>query len=105
MSAVSNDTVVEQDIEIKNIDTTIIIGDNNVSIDENGDEIANQYDADKLRQEQYTETLDPQKKIDERLKLGTSDDELVDQFVSTAKSGMGIAGNFIPDDAFKNSLK
>ena len=39
MSAVSNDTVVEQDIEIMNIDTTIIIGDNEVYIDENGDEI------------------------------------------------------------------
>lgn len=41
--------------------------------------------------------LDPTKQIDASLKIGTGDDELVDQIVKTAKTGMGVVGTFIPD--------
>ena len=44
-------------------------------------------------------------KIDESLKLGAADDELVDTIVSTAKTGMGVAGNFIPLDQMANAAK
>ena len=37
-----------------------------------------EYDVDSLRQEEYTRTIDPKKKVDEKLRLGTGDDELVE---------------------------
>lgn len=51
-----------------------------------------------MKREEYTEMIDSDKKIDESLKLGAADDELVDTIVQTAKSGMGVAGSFIPMD-------
>lgn len=49
--------------------------------------------------------LDPTKQIDASLKIGTGDDELVDQIVKTAKTGMGVVGTFIPDQAVSNAVK
>lgn len=55
--------------------------------------------AKNLKKEDISEMrmLDPSKKIDDTLKLGTGDDELVDNLVKSAKMGLGGFGNFIPD--------
>lgn len=63
------------------------------------------YNTDQLRQEEYTRTIDPARKIDENLKLGTGDDELVETIVKTAKTGMGLAGAFVPDQVVTDTLK
>jgi len=55
--------------------------------------------AKNLKKEDLSEMkmLDPTKKIDDKLKLGTGDDELVDSLVNSAKMGLGAVGTFIPD--------
>lgn len=49
--------------------------------------------------------MDTDKKIDEKLNLGTGDDELVDNIVKTAKTSMGLAGSFVPDQVVTSQLK
>ena len=53
--------------------------------------------AANLKQEEYTKTLDTTIEIDKKLNLGTGDDELIENVVKTAKSGMGLVGAFVPD--------
>ena len=43
--------------------------------------------------------------IDPSLKIGTGDDELVDNIVKGAKSSLGGVGSFIPDQMVTNTLK
>ena len=43
--------------------------------------------------------------IDPSLKIGTGDDELVDNIVKGAKSSLGGVGSFIPDQMVSNTLK
>lgn len=40
--------------------------------------------------------------VDQRLGLGTGDDELVENIVKQAKGGMGIGGMFIDEKALAN---
>ena len=49
--------------------------------------------------------LDPTKELDPSLKIGTGDDELVDQIVGAAKTGLGVVGTFIPDQAVSDAVK
>lgn len=74
------------------------IDDESIKIPADIEGIDIDFKADKLKREEYTEMIDSDKKIDESLKLGAADDELVDTIVQTAKSGMGVAGSFIPMD-------
>lgn len=49
--------------------------------------------------------LDTTKELDPSLKIGTGDDELVEKIVKTAKTGMGVVGAFIPDQAVSDAVK
>ena len=61
--------------------------------------------AANLKQEEYTKTLDTTIEIDKKLNLGTGDDELIENVVKTAKSGMGLVGAFVPDQVVTDTLK
>ena len=72
-------------------------------------EVTNHIDTDDigknlLRREEYFETND-NVKVDERLGLGTGDDEIVEKIVGAAKSSVGIAGVFINEKAVASQLK
>ena len=44
-------------------------------------------------------TLKDTYEVNPELRLGTGDDELVEKFVQTTKSTLGVAGNFIPNES------
>jgi hypothetical protein len=71
------------------------------------EDIIEKVETVQLKQENYEDmkVLDPTKQLDPSLKIGTGDDELVDQIVGAAKTGLGVVGTFIPDKAVSNAVK
>lgn len=63
------------------------------------------FDATKLKKEEYTIMKETDRNdIDQKLKLNTGDDEIVETIVKTAKTGMGFAGQFVNDKAIVDSI-
>jgi hypothetical protein len=62
---------------------------------------------EKLKKDDYEamRVMDSTKELDPSLKIGTGDDELVEKIVKTAKTGMGVVGTFIPDEAVSKAVK
>lgn len=58
-----------------------------------------------MKEETYSQTLDPSRKVDPSLKLGTGDDELVETIVKTAKVSIGGIGALINDDVIVGAVR
>jgi hypothetical protein len=109
MQATDSATVAEKEAE-STVDTVSQTKDGKTQIIVNGDgesvaQVEEEFDAKKLKKEEYKimEEKD-MKDINTDLKLNTGDDEIVETIVKTAKTGMGIAGQFINDKAIVDSV-
>lgn len=92
--------------ETPNIDALDKLNED-IKSDDSSDIIKKVYDTEKLKQENYESMteMDSNKQLDPSLKIGTGDDELVDQIVKSAKTGMGVVGTFIPDQVVSDAVK